>query len=262
VSHTATHEEVTALLTSLRLPSHDVAGEIADMLREAKGDADNKEEVTWTELFANKQAVVIGCGLLFFQAMTGINSVTFYSTTIFGLAGFTPPIAGTVLWTFINFAITLVSAYLVDKVGRKVLLTGGTYLMLGSLVALSVVLISDMDSAVQGGLCVLFVLLYVIGFAIGLGAVVWVIMSEIMSTRLRVKATSMFLSINWVFNILISFLTLTAINSLGGQESGQSDDEIEASQKQGVAYLYFIFAGLTLLCLAFIHLCVPETKKE
>ncbi len=158
-----------------------------------------------------------------------------------------------------------------------------------SLVALSVILISDIDAKVQGGLAVLFVLLFVIGFAMGLGAVVWVIMSEIMPTRLRVKAMSLFLSINWVCNIVISFLTLTAISELGGESEGESmnpvqccrlvmfanlsacvlmsghdltDDEIAADQKKGVGYLYFIFAGFTLAAVIFMYFCVPETKGK
>lgn len=61
--------------------------------------------------------------------MTGINSVTFYSTTIFGLAGFSPSIAGTACWSFINFVTTIASCYVIDRVGRKVLLTTGTNLM-------------------------------------------------------------------------------------------------------------------------------------
>lgn len=62
------------------------------------------------------------------------------------------------------------------------------------------------------------VLIFVIGFAVGLGAVVWVLMSEILPTKLRAKAMSLFLSINWFCNFLIGFLTLTAINGLGNVE--------------------------------------------
>jgi MFS family permease len=62
------------------------------------------------------------------------------------------------------------------------------------------------------------VLIFVIGFAVGLGAVVWVLMSEILPTKLRAKAMSLFLSINWFFNFLIGFLTLSAINGLGNVE--------------------------------------------
>lgn len=130
-----------------------------------------------------------------------------------------------------------------------------------SLIALSVILISDLDSKTQGILAVVFVLTFVIGFAMGLGAVAWVIMSEIVPTSVRVKSMSLFLSINWVCNIIISFLTLTAIDELGGSTSGMDDDsKIEDHQKKGVGYLYFIFAGFTLVALVFMFFFVPETK--
>jgi hypothetical protein len=39
--------------------------------------------------------MVIGCGLMFFSAMSGINTVIFYSSTIFGFAGFDEAILAT-----------------------------------------------------------------------------------------------------------------------------------------------------------------------
>ncbi len=85
-------------------------------------------------------------------------------------------------------------------------------------------------------------------------------MSEIMPNRLRMKAVSLFLSVNWGFNLVIGLLTLTAIDGLGGVKSSMDDDETAAAEKNGVAYLYFVFAGFTALCLVFIHIYVPETK--
>lgn len=85
-------------------------------------------------------------------------------------------------------------------------------------------------------------------------------MSEIMPTRLRMKAVSLFLSVNWGCNLIIGLLTLTAIDGLGGVTKSMDDDETASAEKNGVAYLYFIFAGFTAICLAFIHICVPETK--
>jgi hypothetical protein len=61
--------------------------------------------------------------------MTGINSVVFYSTTIFSLAGFSQSIIGTALFGIVNFFMTFVAATLIDKMGRKILLLGGTYTM-------------------------------------------------------------------------------------------------------------------------------------
>ena len=86
-------------------------------------------------------------------------------------------------------------------------------------------------------------------------------MSEVMPTRVRMKGVSVFLSGNWCFNLIIGLLTLTAIDGLGGVKSSMDDDETATAEKNGVAYLYFVFAGLTALCLLFIHAVVPETKE-
>ncbi len=104
------------------------------------GGDDN--EATWREVFSYRKAVIIGCGLMFFQTMTGINSVIFYSTTIFTFAGFDESILGTAAVTLVNFIATIFSAYYVDKMGRKFLLTVGTFTMLVALIVLSSVLIS------------------------------------------------------------------------------------------------------------------------
>jgi MFS family permease len=124
------------------------------------------------------------------------------------------------------------------------------------------VLVSPIAPSIQGIVAVLAVLLYIAGFAMGLGAVVWSVLSEIMPTRLRVKAISLFLSFNWGSNLIIGLLTLTAIDGLGGVESGMDDDETAEAQKKGVAYMYFIFASITALCLVFMHTVVPETKGK
>lgn len=166
-------------------------------------------------MFACKRAVVIGCGLMFFSAITGINSVIFYSSTIFGFAGFDNAIAATVAVGLINFIATAVAAYLVDIYGRRQLLWVGTNAMVISLIMLAVVLLgANGTGAVQGVFAVIAVLAYVVGFAFGLGAVSWVVLSEIMSTHLRSKAFGLFVSINWGSNLVIGLTTLTGIYSL------------------------------------------------
>ena len=92
---------------------------------------------------------------------------------------------------------------------------------------------------------------------------------------------ALFMSINWATNLIIAFLTLTAIDGLGQVNSDMTDDQTAAARKTGsvrmhsllqcgnnnldelgagVAYLYFIFAGFAVLAILFIHFYVPETK--
>ena len=171
--------DAVSIIRRLRPLGYDAEAEATEILSDCKGET-RASDVTWSEVFACKKAVVVGCGLMFFQALTGINSVTFYSTTIFSFAGFDQAILATASFGAVNFVTTLVAAYLVDNLGRKVLLSWGTYIMFGALVSLSTVLVAANDNpALQGPVAVASVLVFVVGFAIGLGAVCWVIMSEV-----------------------------------------------------------------------------------
>jgi len=254
---------VSAQLRRIRAEGHDVDGEIATLLDDVKQEAATTAEggeVSCNEVLSYKTGMVVGVGLMFFQAITGINSVMFYSTTIFSLSGFDQSIIGTTCVGVLNVFMTLVAAYIIDRTGRKILLLSGTYTMLAALLILSIVLLSPIPSTTQGVIAVLAVLLFVAGFAIGLGAVCWTVMSEIMPNRLRIKAVSLFLSVNWGSNLIIGLLTLTAIDGLGGVKSSMDDDETAVAEKKGVAYLYLIFAAFTVVALVFMHAYVPETK--
>jgi MFS family permease len=101
-----------------------------------------RNEVSWSDVLVYRRSVIIGCGLMFYQAMTGINTVIFYSTSIFSFAGFEDSILATTLVTLTNVIATIVCASLIDKYGRKFFLRIGGWIMLISLTVLSCVLIS------------------------------------------------------------------------------------------------------------------------
>lgn len=264
ITHKKDHRAALEVLAWMRSDDADVEAEVDRLMKQSEANGDDEKKTTWAEVFAWKKAVVIGCGIMFVQAITGINSVIFYSTTIFGFAGFSESILATSAVGLVNVLTTVLSSYLVDKMGRKTLILAGTYIMFASLMVLSMVLwVGDgIGAKIQGIIAVLAVLTYVFGFAIGLGAVAWVVMSEIMPTQLRAKGFSLFVSINWGLNLLIGLLTLPAIDGLGGYNSNMDDDEQTKAQKTGVAMLYFIFAMITIAGISFITTMVPETKGK
>jgi len=251
-------EEAVAILKSLRPEGHDSMAEADAIVEDGRGDTASAN-VSWAEVMMYKGPVIIGCLLTFFQAFTGINSVVYYSTTIFGFAGFSQAILATASFGVVNFLSTVWSATLVDKKGRKFLLFWGTVVMLGGLIVLSSVLLGGKGSA-TGIVAVIALLVYVVGFAVGQGAVIWVVLSELIPTRVRTKAVSLFLSVSWGSNLVIGLTTLTAINDMGGVTSGMTTEEETAAKKKGVAFLYLFFAAMCVLSNAFIHFYVPETK--
>lgn len=254
-------DEAITILSLVRDPSvHNVNQEMDELVAESDVQA-NSADVTWKEVVSNPKPIVIGSLLMFIQAFTGINSVVFYSTTIFGFAGFHDAILGTALFGIVNFLSTIFSAMTIDKFGRKVLLLTGTCIMCFSLVALSTALLAGSGTTI-GIIAVIAVLTYVVGFAIGLGAVVWVMLSELMRSRIRGKAVSLFLSINWCSNFVIGMCSLLAIDGLGGVQENMSDEEASEAKKKGVAYLYLIFAAISFTSAIYIYFQVPETKGK
>lgn len=259
--------EAEEALLLVRSPGFDVRAEVRSLVELEREENQHREggeeEPTWAEVFACRRAVVIGIGLQLSGAFTGINTIMLYSATIFGFAGVDDPVLAAAFVGIVNVLSTLVSVQLMDKHGRRTLLLWGTSIMSASLVVLaSVLLLANGNEAVQGIISIMAILVFVFGFAIGLGAVSWVVMAEIMPTRLRTKAYGMFVSISYGCNLFIGLLTLTAIKELGGSKASMDDDETEDANKKGVAYLYALFAVISASSYLFISMHVPETKGK
>lgn len=69
-----------------------------------------------------RHSALLAVAVAVFQQLSGINTVIFYSTGILSTCGVDSPIYATVLVGAINVLFTVVSAYLVDSAGRKMLL--------------------------------------------------------------------------------------------------------------------------------------------
>lgn len=111
-------------------------------------------------LLRRKYAVpfILACIILAFNQLTGINSIIGFNTTILLQAGLTDyqAHAGSFVFFVINFFMTLVAVILVDRKGRKFLLTVGTAGIIVSLLCTGLLFHRtesqhvDVASAVQG----------------------------------------------------------------------------------------------------------------
>lgn len=263
-------EDAKIVLLDLRGHDANVEEEINEIKEEIKqdnvvtdihGNVVN-DDATWADVFACRFQMLVGIGLGIIAAATGINAIIFYSTQVFAFAGFDEAILATASVGAVNLLATALATYVIDVLGRKQLLEIGTGLMTVSLLVLALILLSNLSENVQGALAVITVLMYVTGFAIGIGAVMWVMMCEILDQRVRSKAFGLFISINWGINLVIGLVTLSAIDLLGGRSSGMDDDEEAKAEKNGVAYLFVIFGGICFLSQVFVRFYVPETKGK
>ncbi|CAN0486451.1 unnamed protein product, partial [Hapterophycus canaliculatus] len=99
------------------------------------------------------------------------------------------------------------------------------------------------------------------GFSLGQGSVCWVVLTEIVPSRIRAPAYSIFTAINWLSNLFIGLFTLSAINAMGERGDVGSPSSWDL-QKAGVAGLHAVFCVLSVLAVAFIYFFVRETVRK
>lgn len=194
------------------------------------------------------KVLVVGVLLQVFQQLVGINMMIYYSPTIFGYAGMKGLLAAMTVPT-VNMLFTFPAIYLVDKWGRKKLLYIGGVAMLVTMIAAGVAfqtIGSVADPAMIGGTpkAVLLVsaILYIFGFAVSWGPVVWLVCSEIFPLEGREVGMAITTMVNW------TFAGLVMANALSFMEA------------HGNASIFYLFAGFCVLAIVFVALFVPETK--
>ncbi|CAH0520052.1 unnamed protein product [Peronospora belbahrii] len=245
-------DECRAMMIYLR-PNNQKDAIEAEMLEIARVIEHRRHEphVSFLNLLEHKKVMMTGTILVFFQAMTGINTVMLYSAKIFHFAGVTNPFVATAVVSVTNVGVTIVSARFVDLYGRRPLLIVGTTIMTIALCALSWSLLYLNDNLeLQGMVAVSSVLMFVVGFAVGLGAVVWVMLGDITPVHIRTRAFAFYMIVSYICNIVIAIGTLSAINFLGRGSN---------PEKNGIAKLYLILSGVAAVCLLYVYYFVEET---
>lgn len=216
-------------------------------MEEIKNQERNRARVSYRELLEPyvRPMLIIGIGLAVFQQITGINTVIYYAPTILQGVGFSEggAIAATALGVgVVNVGFTILAVYLIDRVGRKPLLIVGLIGMVVSLTLLGFVFATGGSSGVTGVLATACLGLYIASFAISLGPVFWLMISEIYPLRIRGTAMSVASLANWGSNFLVALSFPIILAGFGG------------------AGAFWLFAVLGIVAWVFVYLKVPETK--
>jgi sugar porter (SP) family MFS transporter len=238
-------DKARAVLGCSRSPE-EVDLELREM-EEIKSLEQEQARVSYKELLAPyvRPALVIGIGLAIFQQITGINTVIYYAPTILQGVGFTEggAIAATALGVgVVNVGFTILAVRIIDRAGRRPLLIIGLIGMVVSLILLGVVFSLDSTSGAAGLLATICLGLYIASFAISLGPVFWLMISEIYPLRIRGTAMSVASIANWGSNFLVALTFPILLATLGGAGS------------------FWLFAVLGIVAWIFVYFRVPETK--
>lgn len=203
---------------------------------------------SWAELFKPwvRPALLIGVGLALVQQVTGINSILYYAPTIFnstGILSSSSSIYDTIFVGIVFALFTAIALPLLDRWGRRPMLLTGMSLMAASLLVLSLVFFhTGVTGTFLKWSTLVSMMVYIAGFAISLGPIMWLMISEIFPLRMRGLGSSLCTAANWGSNWLVTVTFLSIVEWFG----------------QGTAF--FIYFILSLLSLAFVYWFVPETR--
>lgn len=210
-----------------------------------------QESGSLAQLFSPGMRIVliVGVSLAVLQQVTGINVFLYYAPEIFkAVAGSNMDIAllQTIVVGAVNLIFTVVAIWTVDKVGRKLLMIIGSAGMGISLAAIGLAATFQM----VGAWLLIFMLGYIACFALSVGPVTWVILSEIFPTKIRGRALAIATLCLWVANFIVS-------------QTFPMMDENEVLVKMfNHGFSFFVYAAFCVVLVLFTWKAVPETKGK
>ena len=209
-------------------------GEIASSL---KADASGHPPRLWQKRYI--KPFMLALMIAVFNQLDGINAVIYYTADIFRMAGAdkTSALAQSVLVGATNLVMTLVAMALIDRVGRKALLLVGSVTFI-----FSHLLAAWVFHTHAHGWIVIAAMMGVVGsHAYSQGAVVWVIINEILPNAIRSSGSAAACFSMWGLCAIISWTF-----------------PILAARSAALPFLFFAVMMVMQFVLVWIYL--PETK--
>jgi SP family xylose:H+ symportor-like MFS transporter len=213
--------------------------------------------------------IIIGTVLSILQQFTGINAVLYYGADIFEQAlgfGQEDILLQQILLATVNLLFTFIAMYTVDKLGRKpLLIIGGFGMLAGFLIMGFTLYFSDYSqlnsaglptiSSTEGIISLIGILLFIASFAMSMGPIVWVLLSEIFPNKIRSAAMSVAVAAQWLANYFVSQTFPIVV------ESDANKLQIDGGVWNN-ALPYFIFSGFIVIIILFVWKFIPETKGK
>jgi len=182
----------------------------------------------------------------FFNQLSGINAVLYFAPRIFELTGLGEKAAllQSVGIGITNLIFTFVGLWLIDRLGRRTLLFIGSFGYIASLGLTAWAFFTQHYAIVPE--CIFA---FIAAHAVGQGAVIWVLISEIFPNRHRAQGQTLGCATHWVFAALLTTVFPMMVKWSGANE-----------QPQRAGFIFLFFCGMMVLQLIWVKTMVPETK--
>lgn len=196
-----------------------------------------------------RRAVWLGVGLQVIQQFTGINVVMYYAPRILQEAGFSTTVEqmwGTVLVGTVNVLSTFIAIAFVDRLGRKPIMFAGFTVMGAGMLSLGALFHLGLGGNEHGMamsyVAIAALVVFIIGFAMSAGPIIWIICSEIYPLAGRDFGITCSTVTNWAANAVVGMTFLTMLNGLGPGNT------------------FLLYGAINAAFIAFFIYFVPETK--
>ncbi|WP_426702386.1 sugar porter family MFS transporter [Rhodanobacter sp. Col0626] len=235
-------DEATAVLSCLRGDDVLVHREVAEIEAQLQSPQHGWQLFRQSRDF--RRSVGLGIALQVMQQLTGINVIMYYAPRIFASVGFG---TSAQMWTtaivgLTNMLATFIAIGLVDRLGRKPILYTGFGVMAASLGAVGTMMYLGTTTHAEQIFTVAMLLVFIVGFAMSAGPLVWTLCSEVQPLRGRDFGIACSTFVNWTANMLVGATFLSLLNGIGH------------------AATFWLYGGLNLLFILFTLLWVPETR--
>jgi len=201
----------------------------ANVIRASASDRDVAARF-WTRRL--RVPILLAFFVAFFNQLSGINAVLYFAPRIFEMAGLQSIGIGVT-----NLIFTFVGLWLIDRLGRRTLLQIGSFGYIASLGLTSWAFFTGHHAIVPA--CIFA---FIAAHAVGQGAVIWVLISEIFPTRYRAEGQALGSFTHWIFAALLTTFFPSMVTAFA----------------PGLVFLFFtVMMAIQLLWVA---LMVPETK--
>ena len=223
---------------------------LPDLIRKEMEDIREQLKIPqhgWQLFRANRnfrRSVGLGVLLQVMQQLTGMNVVMYYAPRIFQEMGYATEAQMwfTAIVGLVNVLATFIAIGLVDKLGRKPILYIGFTIMAIGLGVFGTMLHFGMHGYAEKIFAVVMLLIFIVGFAMSAGPLIWVLCSEIQPIKGRDFGIGCSTFTNWVANSAVAYSFLLLLDQFGSDRT------------------FWLYAVLNLCFIALTFYLIPETK--
>ena len=237
-------DRAVAVFERMHLDEVEIAAQVKEIEENLKVKKNGFEMLKTNPNF--RRVIGLGIGLQLIQQLTGINVIMYFAPTIFKIAGFASTNAemwGTVIVGVTNVLATFIAIGFVDRLGRKPIMYAGFVTMGAAMLAVGTLFNMGVQShPALGYFAILALLIFIVGFAMSAGPIIWVICSEIYPLSGRDLGVTFSTATNWIANAIVGMTFLPLLAGLGNGNT------------------FLLYGGLNILFIIFFVIFVPETK--